>query len=393
MYWLGGFLVLMFVIPNTTNRRERRAFSDERRLENAKEIYNLDKVADSVTVVPGNFYRRGAVAKLFLGEKHRKLWIAPVKVKVFDYEKRDLKPVDFGGGFQTISIKLEDSKQRKWSLRSVNKDQQKALPWIVQVSGLRFLARDQVASLNPYGQLVIPVLANALDITHTSPELLLVPYDEQHGKYNERMSGRVAYLEANPGGSWSGSRKFDKPEDIVDSEKMLEGLKGDDAAMDTNLYLKNRLFDMLIGDWDRHPGNWEWGVSKINGKKVFSPIAKDRDNAFALYNEGLVSHLALLFQPKFQSYRKKIRNVRALMHQSKAMDKSILRGVDAKQFEDTAREIQEQLTDKVISTAFEHYPPEIYPLAGKAHADILRARLKQLPAVAEKFHKLVNKKS
>jgi hypothetical protein len=393
MYWLGGFLVLMFVIPNTTNRRERRAFSDERRLEKAKEIYDQDKVPDSVIVVPGDFYRRGAVAKVFLGEKHRKLWTVPVKVKVFDYEKRDLKPVDFGGGFQTTSIKLEDSKQRKWSLRSMNKDHQTVLPGVLRITGLRYLVRDQAASLNPYGHLAIPVLAKALDIIHVSPELVLVPYDKRQGKYNERMAGRIAYLEANPGGSWSDSRKFDNADDIVDTEKMLEAMKkSDHAEVDTMLYLKNRLFDMLIGDWDRHPGNWEWGLTETNGKKIFAPIPKDRDNAFSIYNEGLVSHIMSIFQPKFQTYRKNIRNVRAMMHQSKTLDKTILHGVDASQFKHAAREIQEQLTDKVILTAFEQYPPEIYSLAGAEHAEILRARLKQLPEVAAEFHKLVNRK-
>lgn len=393
MYWLGGFLILLFVIPNTTNRRERRAFSDERRLETAKEIYDQNKVSDSVTVVPGEFYRRNAVAKIFLGEKHRKLWTAPVKVKVFDYEKSDLKPVDFGGGFQTISIKLEDSKSRKWSLRSVNKDNQTVLPGALRITGLRFLIRDQTASVNPYGHLVIPVLAKAVDIMHASPRLFLVPFDQRQGKYNDRMAGRMAYLEANPGSSWSDTRKFDNADDIVDTEKMLEAVKKSKSAeVDTLLFLKSRLFDILIGDWDRHPGNWEWALTETDGKKIFSPIPKDRDNAFSLYNEGLFSNIASLFQPKFQTFRKKIRNVRAMMHQSKELDKSILRGVDAKQFQQLAVEIQQQLTDKVITSAFQQYPPEVYPLAGEEHAEILRSRLKQLPEVAQQFHKLVNKK-
>lgn len=393
MYWLGGFLVLMFVIPNTTNVRERRAFSDQQRVENAREIYHSDKLGDSVIVLPGDFYRRGRVAKLFLGEKHRRLWTTPVKTKVFDYEKHKggLKPVDVGGGFQTISIKLEDKNERKWSLRSVNKDQQTVLPGVLRISGLRFLVRDQVASLNPYGHLVIPDLAEALDIVHTTPELVHVPYDSAYKKYNERMAGRVAYLEANPGGSWSDTRKFGNPDDIVDTEKMLATVADKKAVVDTMLYLKCRLFDMLIGDWDRHPGNWEWGVSTIDGRKTFFPIPKDRDNAFAIYNEGLFSKLALAFQPKFQSYRKKFRNIRALMHQSKSMDKKILSGVGLEQYELAAKEIQSKLTDEVVTKAFSKYPSEVYSFAANEHAVILRARLDQLPEVAMTFHQLVNK--
>jgi len=40
-------------------------------------------------------------------------------------------------------------------------------------------------------------------------------------------------------------------------------------TVDQYQYLKSRLFDMLISDWDRHEDNWRWGVvkSKKGGKK------------------------------------------------------------------------------------------------------------------------------
>jgi hypothetical protein len=210
MYWFGGILFVVFVIPNTTNFKERRAFSDERRLEHALAFYNCDSLDGSVTVVPGEYYRRGAFSRLFLGKKYRQVWTTPVTVKVFDYRTTQggLKPIEFGGGDQTISIKLNDSQDRKWALRSVNKDQQYVLPKFFRITFMRFLVRDQLASANPYGHLAVPVLANAIGLHHASPKLFLVPYDEHYGKYNERMAGRLAYLEESMNSSWKHRERF-----------------------------------------------------------------------------------------------------------------------------------------------------------------------------------------
>src|SRR5690606_8714010 len=85
MYWIGGFLVLVFVIPNTTNFKERRAFSDEQRLMEAMALYPVGLEADSVTVIPGKYYERGKFSSLFLGKKQRALWAEPVRVRIFSY--------------------------------------------------------------------------------------------------------------------------------------------------------------------------------------------------------------------------------------------------------------------------------------------------------------------
>jgi hypothetical protein len=393
MYWIGGFLVVFFVIPNTTNFKERRAFYDELRLEHAMSLYHVDKVTDSVTVVPGKYYNRDGLGVLFLGEKQRGLWTTPVRVKVFSYNKTKggLTPIEFGGGQQTISIKLQDGRGRKWALRSVNKDQQSVLPKALRITFLRFVARDQLASANPYAHLPIPVLANTIGIHHTTPELVLVPYDKKEGRYNDRMAGRLAYLEEDLNSSWKNRERFGSPADILNTEEMRQLRQKENIPIDTMLYLKTRLFDMLICDWDRHEGNWEWALTKEGGAKIFEPIPKDRDNAFYQFDEGLISHIILLFSPKFQSFRKKFGNVAGLMQQARHLDMSILSSVERRDFERTAREIQKVLTDQIITEAFRRYPPNIYEMKGKDHEDILKARLEQLPDAANQFYELLHK--
>ena len=394
MYWIGSFIVIVFIIPNTTNFKERKAFSDKVRLANAMAVYRVGQTGDSVTLAAGPYYDRNAVSQLFLGEKQRELWITPIQVKVFDYNTvaGGLRPVEFGGGQQTISIELEDKQGKSWALRSVNKDQKSVLSPFLQTTFLRFMVRDQLASASPYGQLVVPVFASRLGLFHATPRLYLVPYDETLKEYNERMAGRMAFLEEDIGGSWKGTETFGGADDIINSDEMMELLKKENTKVDSMLYLKTRLFDMLLSDWDRHPGNWRWAVFKQNGQTIIKPIAKDRDNVFYQFDEGLLSRIALLFAPKFQSFRKDFGKVSGLIFQSKPLDVSILSNVEKNAFEKTALEIQGELDDQLIKQAFKRYPPEIYKKAGKQHEEIFKARLNQLPEVAKEFFELIHQK-
>ncbi len=392
MYWVGGLIVIVFIIPNTTNFKEREAFSDKVRLEEAARIYHTDSVGDAVTVAAGPYYKRGKFVTFFLGEKQRELWTTPVEVPVFRYKsfKGGLTPKKPGGGDQTISIKLEDSQERKWALRSVNKDQKSALPGVLRITALRFLFRDQVASANPFGHLVIPVLSDAIGVHHTTPQLVFVAYDEEYKEYNERMAGRMAYLEEDLSNSWKNSKRFGPAAKIVNTEDMLAMQEEGPIPLDTALYLKSRLFDILISDWDRHEGNWEWALAKEKDGNVFEAIPKDRDNAFYQFDEGLLSHIGLLFVPKFQSFRKDYGKISGLMRQARNMDKPFLSKMNEEDFLEAARAIQSSLTDEVITSAFRKYPPVIYDKKGKEHEEILKARLAKLPEAAKEFHKLLN---
>ena len=41
---------------------------------------------------------------------------------------------------------------------------------------------------------------------------------------------------------------------------MMKNLHKDEKyTVDEKEYIKARLFDMLIGDWDRHSDQWRWG--------------------------------------------------------------------------------------------------------------------------------------
>ncbi len=62
--------------------------------------------------------------------------------------------------------------------------------------------------------------------------------------------------------------------------------------LDEASYIRARLFDMLIGDWDRHEDQWRWASFKENGKTIYRPIPRDRDQAFSIMADGALLNFA-----------------------------------------------------------------------------------------------------
>ena len=390
MYIIAGFLVVFVVLPNTINFRERAAFSPEKRIEWASEEVNVNSGLDSISVIPGEYYRRNRLHSFFFGEKYRELWNTDVKLPIERFSKNNpvFNPIKIGGGQQTVGIDVVDDQGREWAVRSVNKDQSKALPKFLQPTLFRFMIRDQVAALNPYGALVVPTLAEAIGIYHTNPYLAMVAYDTAFGLYNKRMAGRVVLIEEDADGSWKNQEVFDSPEKVIDTEDLAE-LDQQSLQLDTLLYAKSRLLDLLISDWDRHEGQWSWGIFKTDSGILARPIPVDRDMAFYKFDEGLIPKLMLVFNNKFQSFNPEYGNLKGLGYQARHLDAKILPGVSKQQFIALAESIQEQLPDSVINQAFSVYPDKVYQQIGIRHIEVLKERRKQLATVAGEFYELV----
>ena len=387
------FLIAFFLLPNIFNQEEQEAFGEEERLKEAKFSYPVREVGDSSTIVPGPYFKKSDLHQRVFGKLYREVWNIPVTVPVLRLQQpgRFYDTLEFSGSQQTIGIDVKDADGRVWSIRSVNKDQSNALPGILQPSILRPMIRDQAAALNPYGALVVPVLAEAISIHHTNPTLYLFPYNPKLGRYNDRMAGRLVIMEEEADNSWKGTPEFDNALQLMDTEEMLEAVRNKRIPVDTTLYARSRLFDILISDWDRHEGNWEWALVEKDGNSLFQPVPVDRDMAFYNYTDGGFTQLVLLLNNKFQSFTPDYKDMGGLMHQSENLDKLILQNLSQEEMEQQAKYIQNQFTDEVIHQAFSNYPEEVYKVTGKTHEQIFKERLQKLPEAGRTFHQLINK--
>lgn len=323
-------------------------------------------------------YEAGRFRRMLLGDNYRSEWAQKIPLQAFDIgkEKGGLKILQKGGGTETMTLRLRDSLGREYNLRSVEKYPTKALPAFYRKTFLQEVKQDQVSAEHPYAALVVPALAEAAGVYHTNPRLVYAPNDPRWTIYRKDFEGQIMMFEERPDGSGKDMPFFGSPEKMISTRRLLEHMAQDNSIqIDQKLVLRSRLFDMWIGDWDRHDDQWRWGEYEHKKVKTYRPIPRDRDHAFFV-NEGLVPHKSrkpALF-PNLEGFDYIIRWAPGLMQVGRWFDRSFLNEMPEAKFLNTARELSRDLTDEVIDSALKQWPAEIYELQGKQIRDKLKAR-------------------
>ncbi|MBX9850501.1 MAG: hypothetical protein K2X86_01950 [Cytophagaceae bacterium] len=343
-----------------------------------------------ITVASGQHYKKNSLHKIIYGEHYRDLWALPVEMKVFNIaeEKGGLKILKRGGNMQTLSLRLEGKDGKKYVLRTIDKDQSKALPPKLKNRVLVYIIKDQTAALNPYGALIIPYLANAAGILHTHPELYFIPYDTRLGEYADLFEGRVAILEEFPDESWA--KELGNAEDIINTEDLLaKRFASYNTVIDQKAFLKARLFDLWINDWDRHTDQWRWAQYTEGENKIYKPIPRDRDMAFYKFDTGLLPSLIVTINPKFQTFDYNYGKIKGLIKNARYIDRLVLNGMTEQQFLEIANELEKDLTDSIITHSVNQYPAEVFKKMGYETICKLKIRRNKLDYAAREYYRLL----
>jgi hypothetical protein len=353
----------------------------------ALHVHSQSLTSDSVTVsiAPG-YDSVHKMHRFLFGEGYRKLWAAPVKVKVFNLakEKGGLKILQRGGGLQTQSLRLKDAAGREWVLRSIQKYPERGLPEKLRKTVAKDILQDQVITGHPYSALTVPPLAAALDIPHSNPQIVYVPDDPAFGEHRKDFANTVLLFEER------------EPVDTFrtdNTEKAQRKLEDDnDNTVDQRLVLRARLLDLFMGDWDRHEDQWRWEVVKTNNELVYVPIPRDRDKVF--YNTSgllpnLLSHQWL--KANLQSFGNEIREVEQYNYNNRYFDRYFLNGLDEADWKEQIAYVKSKMTDDLIRSAISRLPDTIYKLTGEKIINTLIARRSILEKEAMKYYRFLSK--
>jgi hypothetical protein len=331
----------------------------------------------------------------WLGENYRKEWRQDLNVPVIRIDSiyGGLKIVQKGGGMQTLSLRLEDKKGNEYTLRSVEKFPEKAVPEMFLKTFAQDLVEDQISAAHPYGALVIPYLADSAGIYHTNPEVVFIPDDPALGIYRREFSNTLALFEERPGGSAKDKPYFGNADKIISTDKVLERLAEDpDNRVDQTFVVKSRLFDLVIGDWDRHDDQWRWAVAKNKKQEIYRPIPRDRDQAF-FYSDGRLARLwsRRWILPKFEGFRDEVSWTPGFMFNARYFDRSFLNGLARDQWIAEATRLQKSLTDETIVHAIKQFPPELYQHHGDEIIRKIKARRDNLVQYANDHYSFLAK--
>lgn len=318
-------------------------------------VDTLVNYPDSTVVVADSRYEKASGFKRFiLGENYRKIWDLPVNTKILNLrtENGGFKILEQGGGHQTKSLRLADTAGLEWALRTIRKSPEMALPAELRETVAREVLQDQISAAMPYAPLVISTMATALKIPHAKPQIVFIPDDPFLGQYRKDFANTLCLIE---------QREPIMPGLTLTTPKMVKALKKDnDNSVDQKAVLRARLFDLIIGDWDRHEDQWRWAyVEKGKGKR-FYPIPRDRDQAFFV-NQGVLPKMvsAPWLMPMFQGFGPEIKNINGFMMGAKFFDRDFLNELEEKDWKNISEQVKAALTDSVIDAAMKQFPPEI----------------------------------
>ncbi len=342
-----------------------------------------DVSTETRTVTAGRpeYGRHSSFWRFHFGEGYRDLWTTPFEVEVLDLRthKGGLTPVRQVGSMQSIGLALRGGDGRSYTFRTLDKDPTRILPpeWRTTLPAQIF--QDQTAAANPGSSFVVPGLAEAAGVPHTNPVPVLMPDDSALGEFRETFGGKPGTLDEFPtaeGGF------MDATEIIPTADLWKRWLEGR-GFVDTKALMRARLFDMFLGDWDRHVGQWRW--MRIPGRDGYVPLPEDRDQALCDYG-GIVLASVRRTNPRFLEWSTGYDNVEGLLLQGRDVDRWLLTGLERTAVDEAARELQTALTDAAIEAAVKRLPPAWYALRGEALARDLKARRDRLMEAAQVFY-------
>ena len=353
---------------------------------------------DSTVTVAINptYAEHGKFHNWLLGEHYRREWATPVKFPILDIKTAEggLIPYKTGGGKQTASLKVRNEDGYYFSIRGIDKDPTAVLPEGFRTGLALAVLQDQISAQHPYASFVLPPLAQAAGILHTNPRYLYIPNDPALGQYQQRFANTPAALEEDAKGSQDNDASLGFAKKLVSTDKMLEELLQDnDNKVDQPAFARSRLFDMWIGDWDRHEDQWRWAQRKTkDGDKIFTAVPEDRDIAFFKGDGVLPSLISRKFAVRnFQNFGSDYGDYKGLNQTGLSNDRLYLSGVDREEWVKQAEIMKAQLTDAVIEKAFaEKWPKQIYAEHGAEIVAKLKSRRDLLPYVARKYSDLMS---
>jgi len=333
------------------------------------------------TVVAGEQYRAPALHRWFYGSGYRDLWTTPIELPVLKLATHGggLTPVRRVGGQQTPALAMKGGDGRAYTFRPIEKDLEGLLPDGFSDTLSAAILQDQVAAAHPAGILMVPPLAEAVGVLNTDPRLVVMPDDPSLGEFRDTFAGMTGTIDLYPGAGFGGATE------VVSSERVWRGvLAGPGERIDSRAFLRARLLDLFIGDWDRHHGQWRW--ASVPGRPGWQPIPEDRDQAFGNYG-GLVIAMArsAKFAKKFESFDGEY-SIEGLAWNGRRVDRWILTDLEREEWLAIAADVQERLTDEVIDSAVRRLPPEYYAIDGPRMSARLKQRRDGLAAAAERFY-------
>ncbi|HET7001447.1 MAG TPA: hypothetical protein VFI33_09065, partial [Puia sp.] len=322
--------------------------------------------------------------RTFFGENYRKEWNAETRLPVIRLStfQGGLKVKKQGGGNQTHTLRMEDKNGQEWVVRSVEKYPETILPAYLKKTFVKDIVVDAMSAQHPYSALVVPPIAHAVGVPHAVPVIGIIAPDSVLGSYSKEFAGTICLVEERePGGK------------SVNYFDLMASLNADnDNSFDSTAFLKARILDVFIGDWDRHRDQWRFMPQDQEKGVKYTAIPRDRDQVFYI-NQGVFPYFESrpYVQPFFEGFNPKIRSVGTLLFTSTLLNARFLNQCTYDEWMKITNDFVAAVTDSVLEYAISQLPASSYKLRHEELLRILKSRRADLPRAMSEYYYFLNK--
>ena len=340
------------------------------------------------------------------GDHYRDVYSTKITAKVatLDTLYGGLEVVRAGGGHQTRSLRLKTKDGRELNMRALRKSATQYLQTVLfkdtyiqdefEKTAIEGLIQDFYTAAHPYAFTVVPDLSDAAEIYHTNPKIFFIPKHKHLGKYNNDYGGELYMIEERPEENYVDERNFGFADDIESTHDIIEKIREDEKyKIDENAYVRARLFDMLIGDWDRHQDQWRWAqFDQENGDKWFRPIPRDRDQVFSNFDGALLDVMRIISgsTKQLQVYDEELKDIEWMNAAGVKLDRVMVQQSTKEKWLEHAQFLQENITDEVIEKAFSKVPKEAQDDTLNEIKEKLKGRRGNLVDIATRYYEFLN---
>lgn len=344
--------------------------------------------------------------KLLWGNRYRKYYSIPVKAKVayLDTLKGGLTPLRKGGGTQSKTLHLETQDGTRYVMRALKKSatqyiqaaafKDQYVEGYFENTVAEALVKDVFTGSYPYAPFITASLSKSLGIPHLNSTLYYIPKQDALGNYNQEYGDELYVFEEHPSKGHLHLASGNFTGNIISTKDVLAEIH-DDASkvIDEQSYIKARLFDMLIGDWDRHQDQWRWLEFQEDNKLVYKALPRDRDQAFSKMSDGFMLGTSIHLIPAAKILRKydsDLKDVKGFNMEPYPLDIAFITNSNKDIWDQQVAEIQNNLTNSDIDKGFNTVPIEVQDESIETIKRLLKDRKNNLQTIADSYYENIS---
>ncbi|OOQ59982.1 hypothetical protein BC343_27695 [Mucilaginibacter pedocola] len=322
--------------------------------------------------------------KWLFGKNYREEWAVPVKLPLIRLSEvyGGLTPEKEGGGYQSKSLRLKDKQGREWVIRSVEKSPDKLLPPNFAGTFAIDWLDDAISGQHPFSALIVGPMAEAAKVPHANPVIGVVADDPALGKFRKKFANIVALLEERePGG------------ESDNTEKALGKIIADnDNHFDGETFLRARLLDLLVADWDRHEDQWRWLDRQKGSGKMYIGVPRDRDQVLHVA-QGVFPTIASLpfINPAIDNFSGEIPRPEYSIFKTRFIKSYLDAQISYEDWMRITNEFVAAETDAVLEAGLRKMPVAAYNIRHDKLLAELKERRNNIPKAMDEYYRFINR--